>query len=378
MSKLPSRKLTPFIVKDLKHKMVFLAGPRQVGKTTLAQSLISKFKDEHPAYLNWDNSDHRTTILTRSWPRNEKLIVFDEIHKHKSWQNLIKGTYDTLKNTHSFLITGSARLDIFRKGGDSLMGRYHLFRLHPYTLPELEYKKGATQALFQFGGFPEPLAFSDPVQLKRWHRQRLSHLIRIDLRDLEEIKQLDKIELLASDLHRRVGAPLSLRSLALQLECDPKTIQNWVSILDRLYFSFRISPYGAPKIKAVKKEQKLYLWDWSQIVDPGARFENMLASHLLKFCHYHEDIYGEQMELRYLRDDRGREVDFVVLKNNRPMFAVEAKLNDTSFSENLFYFSERTPISKFYQVHQGTENKSASDSVCLIGFQDFCKEVQLV
>ncbi len=358
--------------------MVFIAGPRQVGKTTLSQSMIKNFHDEHPAYLNWDLAEHRQIIQKKEWPRSEPLVVFDEIHKLKTWRNLLKGIYDTLKNTHSFLITGSARLDVFRKSGDSLLGRYHLYRLHPYSLPELTNTQTNLKQLFRFGGFPESLAAKDETTLKRWHRQRVSHLIKSDLRDLEEIKQLDKIELLAHELPRRVGAPLSLRSLALQLECDSKTIKNWVTVLDRLYYSFRIAPYGAPKIKAVKKEQKLYLWDWSQIEDEGFRFENMVACHLLKYCHFHEDVYGENMELRYIRNDRGSEVDFVVLKNNKPLFAVEAKLNETNFSENLFYFAERTPIPKFYQVHLGTKSKSANDQIQLVGFEEFCRIERLV
>jgi len=158
--------------------MVFLGGPRQVGKTTLGQGLIADYRDEHPAYLNWDFEPHKKKIKNREWPKSEPLIIFDEIHKFKNWRTLIKGYYDTLKNTHSFLITGSARLDHFRKGGDSLLGRYHYYRLHPYSLPELKYRAGALQQLLQFGGFPEAYTLADERNLRRWHNQRLDRLIR--------------------------------------------------------------------------------------------------------------------------------------------------------------------------------------------------------
>lgn len=378
MSILPTRTLTPFIKEDLKKKMVFLGGPRQVGKTTLAQSLIKTYHDEHPAYLNWDSEEDRKRIKSREWPKSEKIIVFDEIHKSKNWRNFIKGLYDTLKNTHSFLVTGSARLDHFRKGGDSLLGRYHYYRLHPYSLPELGMSSDNLKDLFKFGGFPEALSEKDDRTLRRWHRTRISRLVKTDLRDLENVKDLDKVELLAEELPRRVGSPLSVKSLSEDLEVDPKTTKRWLEMLDSLYYCFQIAPYGAPKIRAVKKEQKLYLWDWSQIEDEGIRFENMMACQLLKFCHFQEDVDGHKMELRYIRDTDKREVDFVVLKNKTPLFAVECKLKDQSASSHLYYFKERTKIPQFYQVClEGTE-KQVIDGIMTTDFKKFCAHEKMI
>ena len=271
MSPLPERYLFKYIQADLEKKMVFLGGPRQAGKTTLAQFLIENYKDGHPAYLNWDSDFDRMKIKKRQWPKSEPLIVFDEIHKFKNWRNFVKGIYDTLKKTHSFLVTGSAKLDLFRKGGDSLLGRYFYYRLHPFSLPELGLKLSNLNSLLDFGGFPEPLLEKDSRTLKRWHIGRLSHLVRSDLRDLETVKELDKVELLAETLPSCVGSPLSYNSLAEDLAVDPKTAKRWVDILDTLYFCFRLPPYGAPKIRAVKKEQKLYLWDWSQVKRQGGK-----------------------------------------------------------------------------------------------------------
>lgn len=378
MSILPTRTLTSYIKEDLKKKMVFLGGPRQVGKTTLAQSLIKNYRDEHPAYLNWDSEEDRKRIKSREWPKSEKIIVFDEIHKSKKWRNFIKGLYDTLKNTHSFLVTGSARLDHFRKGGDSLLGRYHYYRLHPYSLPELGMSSDNLKDLFKFGGFPEALSEKDDRTLRRWHRTRISRLVKTDLRDLENVKDLDKVELLAEELPRRVGSPLSVKSLSEDLEVDPKTTKRWLEMLDSLYYCFQIAPYGAPKIRAVKKEQKLYLWDWSQVEDEGIRFENMMACQLLKFCHFQEDVEGHKMELRYIRDTDKREVDFVVLKNKTPLFAVECKLKDQAPSSHLYYFKERTKIPQFYQVClEGTE-KQIIDGITTTDFKKFCTHEKMV
>lgn len=378
MSKILKRYLEPYVVEDLNKKMVFLGGPRQVGKTTLAQSLIKNYVDEHPAYLSWDSLEHQQKIKNREWPKTESLIVLDEIHKFKNWRNLVKGFYDTLKNTHSFLVTGSARLDHFRKGGDSLLGRYHYYRLHPYSLSELNYAHGAAEKLLKYGGFPETYSAADERSLRRWHLQRLNSLVRTDLRDLEEVKDLDKIYALAEELPNRVGSPLSINSLANDLEADFKTIKRWLSILSSLYYSFQISPYGSSKIRAVKKEQKLFMWDWSQVETIGLRFENMVASHLLKYCHFLEDVEGYSMELRFIRDVDKREIDFVVLKNKKPLFAVECKQGEKSVSPHLFYFKERTSIPHFYQVHLGKVHKQLDDRISVLPFESFCKEIGLV
>jgi predicted AAA+ superfamily ATPase len=377
MSILPPRALLPSIQEDLQKKMVFLGGPRQVGKTTLAQSLIPGYRDGHEAYLNWDSAEDRERLRARRWPSSAKLIVLDEIHKARGWRNMVKGLYDTLKSTHSFLVTGSARLDHFRKGGDSLLGRYHYYRLHPYSLPELAGEVKLNDLLL-FGGFPEPLAARDERTLRRWHRSRVERLVRVDLRDLENIRDLDRMELLAVELPRRVGSPLSLKSLAEDLEIDPKTAKRWVELLDTLYYSFRIAPYGPPRIRAVKKEQKIYLWDWSQVQDEGARFENMMASQLLKFCHHHEDVDGHKMELRYIRDTDKREVDFVVLQDRKPLFAVECKLKDKPLSPHIPYFKERTPVPRFYQVSLDGPERQIADGVSILGFEAFCRRELMV
>jgi len=227
------------------------------------------------------------------------------------------------------------------------------------------------------GGFPEPYSSSSDRDLRRWHIQRLDRLIRTDLNGWEDVKDLNKIHLLAEELPNRVGAPLSLNSLAHDIEVDFKTIRRWLEILSSLYYSFQIAPFGSSKIRAVKKEQKLYMWDWSQVQNPGLRFENMVASHLLKYCHYLEDVEGFRMELRFLRDTDKREVDFVVIKDKKPIFAVECKHGDRSVSPHLFYFSERTPIPQFYQVHLGKPERQVNEKIMLLPFAEFCKQVGL-
>ena len=350
---LNSRYLLPNIRNDLESKMVLLAGPRQVGKTTLALSLLKDGGEQHPAYLNWDYMPDKQGLIRGNIPSEEPLLILDEIHKYPDWRNLIKGLYDKHRSTVRFLITGSAKLDYYSYGGDSLQGRYFFYRLHPLSLRELDssLSRSTTNILLKFGGFPEPLLNGQEDFWRRWQNQRVRKVIQDDLNSLEEVKSIELIKLLAEILPTKVSSPLSIKSLREDLKVAHKTVERWISILENLYYCFRIPPYGPPKVKAVKKEQKLYLWDWSLCKTKDAIFENMIASHLLKYCHWKEDTQGYKMELRYIRDIYGKEIDFVVLQDENPVFAVECKSGDKEVSKHIKYMATRSDIPDFYQVH---------------------------
>jgi predicted AAA+ superfamily ATPase len=340
------RYLTDQVKKDLKTKMVFVAGARQVGKTTLAKTIIGKQR----GYLNWDIAEDREAILNRELP-DAKLLVFDELHKYRSWRSYLKGLYDKLYETHQILVTGSARLDYYRFGGDSLQGRYHFLRLHPLSVAEL--KIGNTDdfmALLNLGGFPEPFFKSSEIESKRWSREYRNRLIYEDIRTLEKVTDLGNIELLALRLPALVGSPLSINSIREDLQVSHKTISNWLHVLERMYAIVRISPFGAPKIRAVKKEQKHYHYDWTLTSDPGIRFENMVAMHLMKWIHFEQDTKGRELELRYFRDVDGREVDFVILEDGRPIQFIEAKWDDAAISKGLKYLKHRFKKVNAWQI----------------------------
>jgi hypothetical protein len=373
------RYLEPLIVPVLPRKMVFIGGPRQVGKTTLALSLVGKGADEtHPACLNWDDPRAAARVRRLELPPGESLIVLDEIHKYARWRNLVKGIYDAEKSRRRIVVTGSARLDYYRKGGDSLANRYRYFRLHPFSLRELSASptKSDVDALLRFGGFPEPFLLQDEREHRIWQRDRITRVVRGDLRDLEQVREISLVEQLVDLLPARVGSPLSIKSLREDLEVDHKTVERWITILENLYLCFRISPFGAPKVRAVKKERKLYLWDWSMTPEGGARFENLVASQLLKYCHLIEDTEGHAMELRFLRDTDKREVDFVVLKDRKPLFAVECKSGERSISPAIRYFAERTSIPRFFQVHLGDRHYETG-AATVLPFRTFCRELSL-
>lgn len=373
------RYLQDAVAAALKKKMVFVGGPRQVGKTTFALGFLGRGADAtHPAYLNWDHPAVASRIRRAELPAGETLLLFDEIHKYGRWRNLLKGIYDTERSRRRILVTGSARLDYYRKGGDSLAGRYRYFRLHPLSLRELARKPSRSdlEALLRFGGFPEPLLGQNEAEHRIWRRDRLARVVREDLRDLEQVREISLVEHLAELLPSRVGSPLSVKSLREDLQIDHKTAERWLQILENLYVCFRISPYGSPKVRAIKKERKLYLWDWSDVEDPGPRFENMVACQLLKYCHWLEDTQGYRMELRYLRDTDRREVDFVVLKERKPLFAVECKSGDAAIGPALRYYAERTPIPRFYQTHLG-ERHYESGKLTVVPFMKLCEELEL-
>jgi len=360
--------------------MVFIGGARQVGKTTFALDHLKPSTLENPAYLNYDNAATRSSIIRGELPPKQKLVVIDEVRKYARWRNLAKGFYDTYRGSIPFLITGSARLDYYRRGGDSLQGRYHYFRLHPFSPREINNNpdRGDVEHLLQFGGFPEPCIKADVRSWRRWQLERISRVVYDDIRDLENVREISLMELLVEELPNRVGSSLSVRNLCSTLQVAHDTAERWISILERVYLCFRIPPYGAPRIRAVKKEQKLYLVDWSRVPSPGERFENLVACQLLKFCHYVEDRDGFRMELRYVRDTDKREIDFVVLKEKEPIFAVECKTGEHSVSPSIRYFRERTPIPRFYQIHLGTKDwGDAEKHVRVLPFHTFCIELEM-
>lgn len=361
-----NRYLTEFAITDLKEKMVFIAGPRQVGKTTLAKNLIAKYFSR-PEYFNWDNRFDRKKILGSQWPGNADLIILDELHKYKGWKSYLKGEYDTLKERYRFLITGSARMDIYRKGGDSMMGRYHHYRLHPFTLAELNADTsipnvlkeieipndngfGALKTLDTFGGFPEPLIKQNHRTLRRWHNEKHNRLFREDIFFIEQIRDLSSMELLGDMLPEKAASLLSVNSLREDLGVSHRAVSNWLNILESFYYCFRVYPFSGKNYRSLKKEAKLYLWDWSEIKDEAARFENLIASHLLKLVHFFQDYEGYKANLYYLRSVEKKEVDFLITVDSKPWFAVEVKLSNTSVSKNLHYFNNKLNIPFMYQV----------------------------
>ncbi|MFN7905006.1 MAG: ATP-binding protein [Pseudobdellovibrionaceae bacterium] len=371
-----TRYLKKKIKTDLKEKMVFIGGPRQVGKTTLAKEFI----DTKEQYLNWDDLADRDMIKKHQISPKLKKVVLDEIHKYSRWRMLVKGLFDKYGDQMSILVTGSARLDHFRKGGDSLVGRYHYFRLHPLSLAELDsdFELKTVKRLWEYGGFPEPFFKGSEDFVRRWRRERISRVVYQDLRDLDTVKDLSKMELLVDGIPSRVGSLLSIKSLHEDLEVSPNTVLRWIEILESIYYCYRILPFGPPKIRAVKQANKIYLWDWSEVSsEGGARFENLVASQLLKYCHFVEDTQGYRMDLRFLRDVDGREIDFVVLKEKKPLFAVECKTGEKQLSKHIPYFSQRTQIPEFYQVHMGTKDYGTPKSGRVLPFNQFCKELNL-
>lgn len=354
------RYLEAQVRRDLARKMVFVAGPRQVGKTTMARGLPGG----PGGYLNWDDPADRERILRRELPAS-RLWVFDELHKYRNWRNYLKGLFDKRTPGRRILVTGSARLDLYRFGGDSLQGRYHLLRLHPLSVAELGLSKASQlQDLLRLGGFPEPYFGGTEIEARRWSREHRTLVIREDVVSLERVQDLGNLELLMLRLPDLVGSPLSINALREDLQVAHKTLANWLQILERLCAIFRLSPFGAARIRAVKKEQKHYHWDWTLVLDPGIRFENLVASHLLKWVHHEQDTKGRDLELRYFRDTDRREVDFVVVNRRTPLLFVECKWADAEVDRGLRYLKARFPACEAWQISAtGTRDYVTADGI---------------
>lgn len=382
-----NRYLADAITEDLREKMVFIGGARQVGKTTLAKKLITQnFPTWH--YYNWDNSDHRKTLKDNTLPGDDSLLILDEIHKYRIWKSFIKGIFDSWKEKYSILVTGSARLNIYRKGGDSLQGRYHYYTLHPFSLAETEGRTNTIQpgtelvfdlngsyenleALYKFGGFPEPFVKQDERVLRRWQNERLERLFREDIRDTQDIRDISNMKLLGDLLPSKAAGPLSINAISEDLEISHRAVSSWINILEEFYYTFRIFPYHSSKVRSLKKEAKVYMYDWSQVEEPGQRFENMIASHLLKFVNFMIENQGYKLDLFYLRNVDKKEVDFLITWKNQPWFSVEVKLSDTSPSKNIAFFRERLKIPFNYQVVMKNDTDLMKDNIRVMSASKF-------
>lgn len=361
---------------ETNRQIAVVSGPRQVGKTTSSRTAAG----EH-TYYTWDRQSDRRLItrgpdavaedLELAVLRNNPLsVVFDELHKYRSWRTFLKGYYDVYGDQTRTIVTGSSRLGFFRRSGDSLMGRYFHYRMHPITVGELvrtpvpPEKIGTSLTepparidddtwndLYAFGGFPEPLLRGDTRFHNRWRRTRAELLFREDVRDLTRVEEVGQIEVLGKLLEDRAGALLNYSSLANDTNVAVDTARRWTAILGALYHSFTIRPWFRNVPKSLRKQPKVYLWDWSSISDPGARYENMVASHLLKATHWWTDIGLGTFELYYLRDKAKREVDFLVTRDDDPWFLVETKQSaQRSVSAALSYFHEVTGAKHAFQV----------------------------
>ncbi|MGZ3746602.1 MAG: ATP-binding protein [Pseudobdellovibrionaceae bacterium] len=375
------RSIQDQIEKDLEKKIVLVAGPRQCGKTTMAQAI-----GRNAEYLNYDNLDDRAIILSRKWDRQKDLIIFDELHKMPKWKAWLKGIYDKEKRGGPrLLVTGSARLNAFKKVGDSLAGRHFYFRLHPFDMKELaksQLKMSEAEKfdrLMVVGGYPEPFMNGNEKEYRRWRQGHLDIILRQDLASLEQIRDLASVEVLVQLLRTKVGSGISINALATDLQKDPKTVKRWLEVLEDLFILFKVIPYSKDIARAVKKEPKYYFYDTGFVQgDEAQKLENLVACSLLKECHYRTDVEGRVYNLYFLKVKGGREIDFAMVPESKEDIAqlIEVKWGDDEVSPNFKLFANVFKncqkvqlvqnLKKEYVNAQGVEVRKASSWLCHI------------
>lgn len=361
------RYLTPFIQRDLAKKAVLLSGPRQVGKSTLARGLLNS----SGVYLNWDIRRDQRVIREESWDKRASLVVLDELHKFPKWKNFLKGVIDQYGTRPPLLVTGSARLEVFRRSGDALTGRTYHYRLHPIDIAEAAafMPKADPEArlirLLRTGGFPE--AFTHPADAERLRNDRFDIVVREDLRDLSRTNAVRSIELLIELLRERVGSRISYTNLAEAISVSQPTVKSWIELLERLYLVFIVPPYTRGLARSIRREPKVYFYDCAAALDErGARLENAVACALLKYCHWQHDAMGRRLRLHYFRDREGREVDFIVSEGPRVLWCVEVKFGDDAPHAALAYLHQRLVPQAALQLVYGLDRPQESGGIEIV------------
>lgn len=353
-------------------QMLFVSGPRQVGKTTLAKLVLPEGR-----YFNYDRTSDALLFAKGPDGLAETLgfdqpsarvtsVIFDEIHKYWQWKRFVKGFFDVYGTRVKIVATGSARMDVYRRGGDSLMGRYFGYRVHPLTIGELASPAVDLESVFQspkdlgavdiprlmeFGGYPEPFLNGTRRFYNRWQNSRLDKIFAEDLRDLSRVQDLRGVRALSELLTARVTGEISYVSLARDLGVTADTVKSWIGLLEGVYFCYEIRPYFRNVANSIRKTPKIYLWDWSLLSDPGARAENFVASHLLKSVDWWTDSGLGRFELAYIRDKQQHEVDFVIVRDAKPFMLLECKMSAKEpMSACLKSFAAKLKVPYAYQV----------------------------
>lgn len=365
------------ILSDLKKKMVFLAGPRQAGKTTLSKEVASEFKSF--VYLSYDSAEDRKIILNTSWLPSIELVILDEIHKMTDWKNYLKGVYDTKPANQKILITGSARLEIFNQVGDSLAGRYFLHRLFPLSPSECR-AVGQPYTINRFlerGGFPEPFLADKLIDANRWRLQYVDSLLRTDVLDFENIENVNAIRLIFDLLKDRVGSPISYTSIARDVGISPNTVRKYIQILEALYIVFRVTPYSHNIARSLLKEPKIYFFDTGLVNgDKGIQFENFVATCLLKYVHAKIDYSAENYTLHYLQTKERQEVDFALTNGKDIEQIIEAKYANHTLSSGLMYFANKYNFPAF-QVVKELRREKVENGIQVVDADKFLKNLNL-
>jgi predicted AAA+ superfamily ATPase len=377
-------------------RMVFMAGARRVGKTTLGDMIAETFANR--VYLNWEIPENRARLIrnpvffeeVERRDESAPFVMFDEINRYRGWRSYLKGAHERVEGDYQFLVAGSSRLDYPQRRGDSLAGRYYLLHLWPFTQAELGRAnlkpeeffgnpqqvsmdrhpelKELWRALSEQSGFPEPFLAGRKTAYRRWSSAYAGQVIREDIRDATGIKAVDELETLYQLLPAQVGQLLPVPALAQGLQVAYNTIRSWLLTLQRFFTIFSLAPWSRGVPRAIREGQKVYLWDVPRVREPGARFENMVALELCRAVSTWNEMGFGRFSLNFVRTKDQQEVDFIIADDGQPVLLIDARAEEHQPSAALIKFQSalKVPAVLLVQAADGYRRISNDDQAVLI------------
>jgi len=372
-----TRKHKNEIFNSLNTKTVFLTGPRQAGKTTLALEIAKEFK--HPVYLDCYNSDDLKVIEAKNWAQGTDLVILDEIHKVDKWESYLKALLKDKDDGLKLLVldsTATFTSEQLQKAFPNLRA-YTLFPLSFSELLEAGCKVDIDKLMFR-GAFPDAFFAEEDMAARKWRTQNTDNLLHREIFDFKKFGNFKTLGQCFEKLKTLVGQPVSFNALSKELGVISSTVQRYIVLFEQLNLIFRISPFAGNGqqctiARALTKRPKIYFYDTGLVEgNKEAKFENVMALSLFRHTLALREYQGLDAGLYYIRTKDGLSVDFCIVENTNIKYIAEARVGETEISRYLNYFCWKYNL-QGKQIVRALKQEKKEDHIELLNAENFLK-----